>query len=104
MGLDGSLELSDVGTNNGLNLFTILEEDEGRHGRNGVLSGDIGALINVDLVEVGTSVNTGKLLNDGADHLARAAPGGVEVDNGKSGEGDFLLEFGKSLNLADHFR
>lgn len=103
VGLDGGLELADVGTNNGLDLLTVLEEQKGGHGGDAVLLCDIGALLDVDLDEVSSRDRLGELVDNGGNHLAGAAPGGVKVDNGKTGEGDFLVEIREGLNLLDHF-
>lgn len=57
--LDGGLESSGVGTNDGSNLLTILEEDESGHGADAELLSDLGDLVDIDLVEAGAGVGRG---------------------------------------------
>ena len=54
--LDGSLEGRGVGTNDGSNLLAILEEHESGHGADAQLLGNLGELVNVNLVEAGAGV------------------------------------------------
>lgn len=57
--LDGGLEGSGVGTNNGSDLLSVLEEDESGHGTDAELLGDLGDLVDVNLVEAGAGVGRG---------------------------------------------
>jgi len=54
--LDGGLEGRGVGTDNGGDLLAVLEEHEGRHGTDAQLLGDLGKLVDVNLVETGAGV------------------------------------------------
>jgi len=64
--LDGGLKGSGVGTDNGGDLLAVLEEDEGGHGADAQLLGDLGDLVDVDLVEAGAGVCGGHPV-DGTD-------------------------------------
>lgn len=57
--LDSGLEGSGVGTNNGSDLLAVLEEDESGHGADAELLGDLGNLVDIDLVEAGAGVGRG---------------------------------------------
>jgi hypothetical protein len=48
---EGGLDGLGVGTDDGLDLSAVLEEDEGGHGADSELLGDFGDLVDVDLVE-----------------------------------------------------
>jgi hypothetical protein len=54
--LDGSLEGRRVGTNNGSDLLSVLEEHESGHGADAQLLGDLGKLVDVNLVEASAGV------------------------------------------------
>lgn len=58
--LDGSLKRSRVRANDLADLLAVLEQDEGGHGAHGELLGDIGQLVDVDLVEAGVGVGVGE--------------------------------------------
>lgn len=58
--LDGGLESDRVGTNDLADLLAVLEEQEGGHGAHALLLGDLGDLVDVDLVEAGVGVVVGK--------------------------------------------
>ena len=62
--LDGGLEGSGVGTDNGSDLLAVLEEHEGGHGTDAQLLGDLGKLVDVDLVEAGAGVCGGHPVGD----------------------------------------
>lgn len=65
---------------------------EGRHGRDTVGSGNLGEVINVDLVELDVGVGLAELLEGRGDGLAGTAPDGVEVnDDGAGGLSDLGL-------------
>lgn len=63
--------------------LAVFVGDEGGHGPDTGLLGDLRLLIDVDLVEadVGVLLLAGELLEDGADHFARTAPGSREVND-----------------------
>lgn len=88
------LESRGVGTDDLLDLVAALEDDEGGHGADADLLGDLGLLVDVDLEEVDLLAGGGvrDLLEDGADGLAGAAPGRPEVDDGGLLAVDDLLE------------
>ena len=97
--LDRGLEGGGVGTDNGGDLLAVLEEHEGGHGTDAQLLGDLGELVDVNLVETGAGVCGGHpvghrqsiVRKDSArenslddlrgDGLAGTAPGGEEVDD-----------------------
>jgi len=54
--LDRGLEGGGVGTDDGGDLLAVLEEHEGGHGTDAQLLGDLGELVNVNLVETGAGV------------------------------------------------
>jgi len=58
--LDGGLEGLGVGTDNLSNLLAVLEEQEGGHGTDAELLGDLGELVDVDLEEACLSVLVGE--------------------------------------------
>ena len=93
---DGGLELVEVRANNGLDLFAVLEEDKGGHRTDADLLRNLALLVDVDLVEAELLAGggLGDLLEDRADHLARTAPGGPEVDH------DDLVTAGNLLELV----
>jgi hypothetical protein len=99
VGLDGSLEGLWVRAYNLTYLFTILEEEEGRHGADAEFLGDVWNLVDIELVEAGVRVcvgepgeaiikmcfaviRVGSLLDDlRRNDLARSAPGGEAVED-----------------------
>lgn len=83
VGLDGGLESLGVGTNNLGDLVTALEKKEGGHSADTELLGDIGDLVNVELVEACGGVFVGKLDDLGSNHFTRAAPCCEAVKNHK---------------------
>jgi hypothetical protein len=54
--LDGSLEGRGVGTNNGSDLLSVLEEHESGHGADAQLLSNLGKLVDVNLVEASAGV------------------------------------------------
>lgn len=58
--LDGGLESDGVGADDLADLLAVLEEQEGGHGAHAVLLGDLGDLVDVDLVEAGVGVVVGE--------------------------------------------
>lgn len=82
-GVDTSNDGRGVGATDGdvVDLLAVLEEQEGGHGGDAVVGGNIRELVNVDLVELHVLLLGAKLLDGGGDSLAGSTPGGVEVDN-----------------------
>lgn len=78
--LDTSHDSRRVGTTNSLNFLALLEEEEGGHSRDAVLSSDLGQLVDVDLEELDVLVLVAQVLDLGGDGLAGATPLGEEVD------------------------
>lgn len=66
--LDGSLEGLGVGANDLTDLLTALEEQEGGHGADAELLGDVGNLVDVELVELGVGVVLGEPGRDVSQH------------------------------------
>jgi hypothetical protein len=58
--LDGSLEGGRVGADDLADLLAVLEDEESRHGADGVLLGGLGDLVDVDLEEAGVGVVVGE--------------------------------------------
>ena len=58
--LDSGLESGGVGTDDLADLVAVLEEEESGHGADGLLLGDLGDLVDVDLVEAGVGVVVGE--------------------------------------------
>lgn len=58
--LDGGLKGLGVRADDLANLFTVLEEQEGGHGADAELLGNVGDLVDVDLVETGLGVGVGE--------------------------------------------
>lgn len=79
--LDSSLQRRDIGADHLCDLLAALEEQEGGHGAYAQLGGDLGQLVDVDLVELGGGVLLGELLDLGGDGLAGTAPRGEAVDH-----------------------
>src|SRR5687767_4771380 len=69
-----------------VDLAAVLVDHEGRDAHDAVRGGRHLVLIGVELAELDVGHLAGELLDDGADALAGAAPGGPEVD-----EDDALL-------------
>lgn len=80
--LDGGLESGNVGTDDLSDALAVLVDVEGGHGADANLGGDVGQLVDVDLVEGDVGVLLAELLDLGGDGLAGTAPGGEEVDHG----------------------
>lgn len=91
--LDTSLEGGRVGTDDVLDLFAALEQNESGHGTDAQLGRDVAQLVDVDLIELGLAVGIAELLDLGGDGLARPAPGCEAVENdGLLGVDDLLIE------------
>jgi hypothetical protein len=54
--LNSGLKSNRVGANDLADLLAVLEEQESGHGADGLLLGDLGDLVDVDLVEAGVGV------------------------------------------------
>ena len=102
--LETSLDGRGVGTLDLLLALTTVVEVEGRHGRDTVGSGNLGEVIDIDLVELDVGVLLAELLKGRGVGLAGTAPDGVEVDdNGTGGLSDLglvLLDAGEGRALA----
>lgn len=77
-----------------MNLLTILEKQEGRHGTNTKLLCNVGALVNVELDKVDVGVLLAPGVDFGGNHFARAAPFGEGVDDDEFFGVDSFIEFG----------
>lgn len=55
--LDGSLQFFDAGSNNLLDFFAVLVEEECGHGADVELLGDLGEFVDVEFVESGVFVD-----------------------------------------------
>jgi hypothetical protein len=102
VGLDGSLERLWICAYNLSDFFAVLEELKGRHSTDSEVLGDIGHLVNIELVEAGVWVCVGEpssavvrvclgrkseadLLDDlRRNDFARPAPGGKAVEDEES--------------------
>lgn len=60
--LDGGLESLGVRANDFLDLLPVLEQQEGGHGADAEVLGDVGDLVDVELVEACVGVGGGKSL------------------------------------------
>lgn len=58
--LDSGLESDRVGADDLGDLLAVLVEEESGHGADGLLLGDLGDLVDVDLVEAGVGVVVGE--------------------------------------------
>jgi hypothetical protein len=54
--LDSGLESDRVGADDFADLLAVLEEQESGHGAHALLLGDLGDLVDIDLVEAGVGV------------------------------------------------
>lgn len=92
---DGSTDSRGVGATDGVDQLAVLVEEEGGHSRDTVVSGDVGEVVDVDLVELDVVVGLAELVDSGGDGLARTAPLSEEVDDdgllGVGNEGLVLL-------------
>jgi len=67
-----------------MDLLAVPEKDESRHGADAQFLGDVGGLVDVDLVEFDILKFVGHLHEFRGDHLARTAPGGEAVEHHKT--------------------
>ena len=75
------LVLGDVGSDDLILDLAILEEQKEGDTANAVLRRQFAGVVNVDLADLGLAFKVGgDLVDDGADHFARAAPFGPEID------------------------
>jgi hypothetical protein len=58
--LDSGLKSNRVGANDLADLLAVLEEQESGHGADGLLLGDLGDLVDINLVEAGVGVVVGE--------------------------------------------
>ncbi len=80
--LDLLLQLGNVGTRELSQLLTILEEEEGWHGRDAPLLGNLRCIIDVNLDEDNVRVRLRHLGKLWGNHLTWTAPCGSKVDDG----------------------
>jgi hypothetical protein len=99
--LDGGLEGGRVGADDLADLLAVLEDEESRHGADGVLLGGLGDLVDVDLVEACVGVVVGELDDLRSDDLARTAPGGEEVDDHHARLAEGGIEVGLRGKVVD---
>ena len=81
-------------TDDAVHLFAVLEEHEHGDGAYAELSGELGAVVHVDLADFdGVALLSGELLKDGGQHAAGSAPFGPEIDDDRvGGRFDFGLK------------
>jgi len=104
--LDGCVQGRWVGSDDLGDLLAVLEELEGGHGADRELLGNVGKLIDVDLVEVGVGELVAVLDDGGGDDFAGTAPCGEAVDNDEVvfGVREGLRPGGLGFNVVDtHF-
>lgn len=102
--LDSSIDSRGVGATDLVKLLAILEEEEGGHSRDAVLSSSLRNLLNVDLVELDIFILSAQLLDYGSDGLAGTTPGSMEVDeDGFLGVVDLLLPLSSALDTSVSF-
>lgn len=65
MGLDSGLKSDGVGADDLADLLAVLVEKESGHGAHALLLGDLGDLVDVDLVEAGVGVVVGEPVGRG---------------------------------------
>jgi len=86
--VDKLFDLGLVGPGKLFHFAAVLEEDEGRHRRHGVLDSDFLVLVHVNLEEDHLILELlGHLLQHGSDHLAGPTPSGKEVHDHQLGTG-----------------
>lgn len=100
--LDGCADFLDIGTNNGLDLFAVLEEQNGRHVCDSIFSADIRNLVNVNLEEMSVLELGLELVQKGSNHLAGTAPGGKKVHDSETRELGLFLELRQRSDFLNH--
>lgn len=60
--------------------FSVFEEDHCRDGHDAESFSDFGNVIHIDLDELDVCAFAGEFFNDRSDHLAGAAPVGIEIN------------------------
>lgn len=82
VGCDLGSESTLIGADDLTDLLAVLEEHEGWHGANVQLLGEVGNLVNVDLVEFGlVFVLLAEEGDLGGDDFAGTAPGGETIED-----------------------
>ena len=71
--------------------LTIFDENEGRHGRDLIMNGNVFSLINVDFKEFDVAHLSFHFLKHWWDHLARTTPSGKEINDDQLVSGLFEL-------------
>lgn len=92
--LDRTLNIRRRSTQNLIDLLSVLEVDESRHGADAQLLRDVGDLVDVDLVERNVRVLFAVFGDLGGDGLAGATPGSEAVDHDQLGVVGGGLELG----------
>lgn len=116
--LDLGLEFAGISTNDLGDFFAINKDEESRHGTDFTGLSNIGNFIDIDLTSLSAlSIDTTRMphldklglgvlgrefLKLWGNHLARATPDGMEVDNGDA-RGRGSLELGGARDSLDHF-
>lgn len=108
VGLDLVSERTLVGANDLTDLLAVLEEHESGHGSDVELLGEVGDLVDVDLVEFRLVLELlAELDHLWGDHLARPAPGGEAVEHDELVRGadrgierDFAVDFINAMFLG----
>lgn len=90
--LNRSLESVRVRANDLVDDLALLDEQEGRHGRDAQVGGHVGHLVDVELVEARLAELVRELDHVGRDGLARAAPRREAVEHYEAVVGLGLVE------------
>ncbi len=90
--------LGDAGADDLIFHFAVLEEQKEGNRAYVVFHREVACVVDIDLADFGLIADfAGKLIDDGSDHFAGAAPFGPEIDeNGHGGIDDFGIEIGFS--------
>ena len=92
----GSLDFPRTCPHDLTHLLAVLEEDKGRHGPYAELVGNVGNVVNVNLVEVALFILVGELDDFRRNGFARTAPGCEAINDHERFGIDGGLEFGFS--------
>jgi len=93
------LILGDIGTDDLVFDFTVLEKQQERNGTNAIFHGEITRLIHIDFADFGLSFDViGELIDDRTDSFARSAPFGPEIDQNGNGR---LKNFGLEIAVSE---
>ena len=106
VGLSELLERGRVCASKIVDLLSVLKHEEGGDTADAELLGEVGDFVGVELdkgVLVRDLILVGVLLEEGGDGLARAAPGGVGLDEDIWVRLDELVELSLGGDFMDHF-